>query len=240
MGGERVILLETSELGESLFDTQVVEWLRQRGAEVERSDVVAFEGRGNESLSQGTIFVVDCSQINNECCEHIKRISAKFSDRPIVMLTKNQDIDFKIKCFQSGCDDVLVSPFEGRELVERVLALSRRERAFSTAKGDKSVILKIGDIQLDTQKVEVTRAGESIALTKKEFFLLEYFLRHPDKVVERSEILKDVWGYDFDPQTNLVDVHIKSLRKKLGMSSSDLGLKTIRGRGYLMDSQVRA
>ena len=145
---------------------------------------------------------------------------------PIIMLTVKNDLETKVQAFNSGADDYLTKPFAIEELSARLRALLRREK---NIKGDT---FKVGDLELDTITHTVTRGGKSIDLSKKQFVLLEYFMRNPKVVLTRSMILEHVWDMNADPFTNTVDVHIKFLREKINSGHKEKFIQTVRSCGY--------
>jgi DNA-binding response OmpR family regulator len=147
------------------------------------------------------------------------------------MLTARDTVEDRVTGLDSGADDYLVKPFAFAELLARVRALSRREPALL------GTILEVGDLQLDTLTHRVTRGGSEVELTAKEFSLLEYLMRNPDRVLSRTLIAEHAWNYDFDNVTNVIDVHIKNLRKKIDGGSDERLIQTVRGAGYRISSR---
>ena len=145
---------------------------------------------------------------------------------PILMLTARDAIEDRVHGLDSGADDYLVKPFAFAELIARIRALSRREPVLLDA------VLQIEDLVLDTAARAVSRAGVPIQLTAKEFSLLEYLMRHPNQVLTRTMIAEHVWNYDFDNATNVIDVHLKNLRRKIDGQFERKLLQTSRGAGY--------
>jgi DNA-binding response OmpR family regulator len=145
----------------------------------------------------------------------------------ILMLTALSTTQDKIQGLDSGADDYLTKPFEFEELLARVRALLRRDEK-------DIIILQNGDLILHLIPRKVTRNGMRIELTTKEFSLLEFFMRHLDKVVDRNTIARQVWGTDFDPYSNVIDVYINHLRKKIDNPFSKKILKTVVGQGYVL------
>lgn len=143
---------------------------------------------------------------------------------PIIMLTARDTVSDKILGLDAGADDYVVKPFAFAELLARIRALSRRPKEAAPA------IIKLGDITLNNATKELTIKGKAVALTFREFSLLEYFMRHPNHVLSRGQILSHVWDYSFDGFSNVVDAHIKNVRKKLGVYGKSL--ETLRGMGY--------
>lgn len=153
-------------------------------------------------------------------------------DVPILILTARDLIDDKVSLLESGADDYLVKPFSFEELFARIKALLRRPKA------TLSLALTVGDLFLDTKTHKAYFAKKALVLTTKEFALLEYLMRHPDEVVDRERIMDHLWGFDFDSFSNVVDVHIKNLRKKIDARKGKHILETVRGVGYRLNSSV--
>jgi DNA-binding response OmpR family regulator len=157
--------------------------------------------------------------------EVCKNVRAEGIKTPILILTAKQDTHDKILALDGGADDYLVKPFSLEELTARVRALMRRPSEAAPTE------LKIQDISMNVGTRKLTRSGKEIYLTVKEFSILEYLMRHPNQVLNRNQISEHVWGFDFDSFSNVVDVHMKNLRKKLGTSGGKI-LETVRGVGY--------
>ncbi|HLX81148.1 MAG TPA: response regulator transcription factor [Burkholderiales bacterium] len=161
----------------------------------------------------------------------IEAIRKSGSQTPILILSAMSDVDERIRGLRAGGDDYLTKPFAFGELLARLDALTRRARAASAA-----TCLKVGDLQMDLLSRKVTRGERAVALLPREFKLLEYLMRHADQVVTRTMLLENVWEYRFDPQTNLVDVHISKLRQKIDLESERPLLRTVRNAGYRMSA----
>jgi len=151
---------------------------------------------------------------------------------PVLMLTARDAVEDRVRGLDSGADDYLVKPFAFAELLARIRALSRREPALIGTE------LRVGDLIMDTSARSVTRAGAAIVLTAKEYGILEYLLRHPDQVLSRTVIADHVWNYDFDNATNVIDVHVKNLRKKIDGSADTKLIHTVRGFGYKISARA--
>lgn len=155
-----------------------------------------------------------------------RRVRSFGSDIPILMLTVKKDVSDRIKGLDSGADDYLTKPFSFDELLARIRALLRRSGHISESK-----IFQSGDIKLNIETLEVHLAGKPINLTPTEFSLLELFIRHPHRVFTRETLLNRVLGYDYDGGTNIIDVHISHLRKKIRDSKASL-IRTVHSVGY--------
>jgi DNA-binding response OmpR family regulator len=184
-----------------------------------------------ESQFQAIILDLGLPDINGrEVCE---RLCQKGIDTPILMLTARDTVQDKVTGLRSGADDYMTKPFAFEELLARIEVLVRRRS------GEVKLDLKelqIADLSLNVDTHEVKRGTTIIDLTPKEFALLECFMRMPDKVLSRTRILEQVWGYSADPLTNVVDVYIRQLRRKIDDDHELKLLKTVRGYGYKMDA----
>jgi heavy metal response regulator len=145
---------------------------------------------------------------------------------PVLMVTARDTVNDRVAGLDSGADDYLIKPFAFAELLARIRALLRREPTF------KGTVLQVADLEMDTAHRTVRRGGQQIALTSKEYSLLEYLMRNPNQILTRSTIAEHVWNYDFDNLTNLIDVHIFALRRKLDDAHDLKLLQTVRGVGY--------
>jgi DNA-binding response OmpR family regulator len=145
---------------------------------------------------------------------------------PVILLTARNELDDRITGLNLGADDYLAKPFYVEELVARIHAVVRR------SEGERQNILAVGSLRLDRITREVTSNGQRVELTGREFNLLEYLMRSPGRVLTRTQILEHVWGYDFNPSTNVVDVAIQRLRKKLEPVAAAQWIESVRGVGY--------
>jgi two-component system OmpR family response regulator len=148
---------------------------------------------------------------------------------PVLILSAMAEVDDRVKGLKAGSDDYLTKPFAFAELLARVEALSRR------GKGEGPVTkLVVEDLELDLLSRQVKRAGQKIDLQPREFRLLEYLMRHASQVVTRTMLLEGVWDYHFDPQTNVIDVHVSRLRQKIDKPFSTPLIHTVRNAGYML------
>jgi len=147
---------------------------------------------------------------------------------PIMLLTARDSVPDRVRGLDLGADDYLVKPFSVEELLARSRALIRR----SAGVEDR---LRLADLELDRSSLKVSRAGQAIELTKREFALLEYLMQSPGRIATRSMIAEHVWGIDFDSGTNTIDVYIKYLRDKIDSGFDKKLIKTVRGRGYAIE-----
>ncbi|MCY4087289.1 MAG: response regulator transcription factor [Actinomycetia bacterium] len=162
--------------------------------------------------------------------EACRRLRAAGSKTPVLMLTALDAIDDRVEGLDAGADDYLAKPFALQELLARVRALLRRSEPREASRGAEE--LRFGDLSLDPGTREVYRSDRSIDLTRTEFSLLELFLRNPRQVLMRSTIFERVWGYDFGPTSNSLDVYISYLRRKTEAGGETRVIHTVRGVGY--------
>ncbi len=194
----------------------------------------AFDGSIGMRIFESTGFDMVITDINlpgmngYDVC---KAIRSRNQHIPIIMLTALSATDDKIEGFDAGADDYLVKPFEFKELLARIRALLKRTMNQQLPAGN---ILTVADLELDVDSKEVTRAGKSISLTAKEFQLLEYFMRNRNRVVSRADIAEKVWELDFDTKTNVIDVYVNFLRKKIDKEFEPKLIHTQVGMGYMM------
>lgn len=160
--------------------------------------------------------------------EFIKQLRVKGNSTPVIMLTAKDSLDDKILGLDSGADDYIVKPFEFDELLARIRVLMRRNYGFATN------IIQVDDVVLDISKKQVTRSGESIVLTGKEYEVLEYLFKNKTGIISREQILNHVWDYDYEGASNIIDVIIKNIRKKLDVGSKKPIIHTKRGLGYFV------
>jgi len=157
-------------------------------------------------------------------CRELRRKGCR---SPILMLTARDALDDRVAGLDAGADDYLVKPFAMRELLARLRALGRR-----SVDSQRAPVLRVADLEMDTRTRRVSRAGKPTRLTAKEYAVLECLMREPDRVLTRTQIAEHVWSYDVYNQSNVVDVYIRNLRRKLDDPSSLKLLHTVRGAGY--------
>jgi len=153
-------------------------------------------------------------------------LRAQKQNVPIILLTARSELDERVQGLNLGADDYVTKPFFLEELIARIHAVARRRG------GDQGMLLQAGDLVINLVTREVRRGGQILSLTPRELNLLEVLMRTPGRVFTRTQLLERVWGYDFDPQTNLVDVNIQRLRKKIDACGETQLLETVRGVGY--------
>jgi heavy metal response regulator len=161
----------------------------------------------------------------------LKKIRERKNNVPILVLTAKDSIDDTVRGLDAGCDDYLTKPFAFAELLARIRALLRRD------KKEKESVLRIADLSLSIVTHKVMRQRKEIELTSKEYALLEYFMRNPEKVLTRTMISEHVWDYHFDSNTNVIDVYVNYLRKKIDKDFDPKLIHTIRGIGYMMKKE---
>lgn len=214
-------------------DADILAFLK-KGLE-EAGHTVAACGDGGEGLLAATsntydVLVVDRMLPTMDGLSVIKNLRGAGNTVPILILSALGQVDDRVKGLRSGGDDYLVKPFDFSELLARIEVIGRRQNTPA-----QETVLKSGDLELDLLSRKVTRAGKNIDLQAREFRLLEYMLRNKGKIVTRTMLLEHVWDYFFDPQTNVIDVHISRLRSKLNRGFETDIIKTVRGAGYTVD-----
>ncbi|MDY2847524.1 MAG: response regulator transcription factor [Oscillospiraceae bacterium] len=184
------------------------------------------------SCRKPDLILLDIMLPDMDGTEILKRLRAdsKTEDIPVIMATaKGMEYD-KVKSLDLGADDYLVKPFGMMEMTARVKAVLRR----SGGKASESGVLRSGDLELDEKRHTVTRGGQPVELTLKEYELLRTLMSHKGLVFTRDQLLSDIWGFDYDGETRTVDVHIRTLRAKLGESGEQI--QTVRGVGYKIEN----
>jgi DNA-binding response OmpR family regulator len=161
--------------------------------------------------------------------EVLRRLRASRPELPVLMLTARDELQHKVRALDAGADDYLTKPFAFEELLARMRALIRR------ADQPRASQIVAGDLQVDLLSRRARRGDRVIELSSREFALLEYFMRHPHQVLSREQILSAIWDYNFDPGSNVVDVYVRYLRKKLDDPGQPSVIATVRGAGYRFD-----
>ncbi len=212
-------------------DPTVGEFVR-RGLEEQRwhTDLVANGIDGERmALSQPyDLIILDMRLPGRNGLDVLRTLRARGFERPVLVLTAQDAVDAKVETLRAGADDYVTKPFAFEELLARAEALLRRPRALV------SPVLRVGDLVLDQGTRDVRRGEELIELTPKEFAVLEYLMRHAGRVMSRTLITEYAWGYHFDPGTNIVDVVINHLRKKIDARYERKLITTVRGVGYMV------
>ncbi len=181
-------------------------------------------------LNDYDLIVLDLMIPKIDGLEVLKRIRSSKNNVPILILTAKNTVEDIVKGLDSGCDDYLTKPFNFMVFLARIRALLRREKI------EKEPLIKIADLILSPVTHKVTRRGVDIELTSKEYALLEYFMRNPDRVLTRTMISEHVWDYHFDSLTNVIDVYVNYLRRKIDKDFDPKLIHTIRGVGYILSA----
>jgi len=175
------------------------------------------------------VLIVDRMLPSRDGLSVVKALRDRGDRTPVLILSALGNVDDRVKGLRAGGDDYLTKPYAFSELLARVEALSRR-----AAPEEQATRYTVGDLVLDRLSHRVTRAGQAIALQPREFRLLEFLMKHAGQVVTRTMLLEHVWDYHFDPQTNVIDVHVSRLRAKVDKGFATPLLHTVRGAGYMI------
>jgi len=189
----------------------------------------AYDGEEAEYMAESTPFdliVLDVMLPKKDGISVCRDLRAKKVNTPILMLTAKDSVEDKVTGLDSGADDYLVKPFAFSELLARLRALLRREVLPKVQK------LQTGELALDPQSREVWRNGDRVDLTAKEYAIIEYFMRRPNAVVTRTMLGESVWDYEFDGLSNIIDVYVRRLRRKIDREGQESLIQTVRGSGY--------
>jgi len=204
----------------------------RRGLEEQRYRVsLVPNGEEGERVAASESFdvvILDMRLPGKSGLDVLQSLRARGFETPVLVLTAQDAVDAKVRTFRAGADDYVTKPFAFEELLARVEALSRRPKAVA------SPVLKVADLEVNRDTHEVRRDGTLIELTPKEFAVLEYLMRHTGRVMSRTLITEYAWGYHFDPGTNIVDVVINHLRKKVDAGRGRKLISTVRGVGYVI------
>jgi two-component system copper resistance phosphate regulon response regulator CusR len=204
----------------------------RRGLEEQRYRVsLVPNGEDGERIAASESFdviILDMRLPGKSGLDVLQSLRARGFETPVLVLTAQDAVDAKVRTFRAGADDYVTKPFAFEELLARVEALSRRPKALA------SPMLTVADLEVNRDTREVHRAGALIELTPKEFAVLEYLVRHAGRVMSRTLITEYAWGYHFDPGTNIVDVVINHLRKKVDTGRGRKLITTVRGVGYVI------
>jgi DNA-binding response OmpR family regulator len=200
-----------------------------RGLEAEGYQViVAADGMAAVELFQQEapdLIVLDLNLPRRDGMEVLRFLRSVGSESPVLVLTARTELEVRVQCFDLGADDCMVKPFALAELRARCRALLRRRR-------DTNFLLRHGDLEVNRVERSVSREGQMIVLTNKEFALLEHLLLHRGRVVSRTTLLEQVWNMHAATSTNVVDVYVNYLRRKLSDAGTDTRVQTVRGEGY--------
>jgi len=222
--GAPVLLIED----EAELATEITAELRQSGYAVACAQSL---GEGLDAVRNGeaAVLVVDRMLHGEDGLALVETLRKEGNSVPVLVISALSTVDDRIRGLKAGGDDYLVKPFALPELSARVEALLRR------GVGSRATLLKVGTLELDLVEREARRNGERIELQPREFKLLEYFMRRPGQVITRAMLLEDVWNYKFVPQTNLIDVHIGNLRRKLDPGGGRRFIVNVRAAGFKLD-----
>lgn len=191
----------------------------------------AEDGLFQTEVNQYDAIVLDINLPDGNGFEICKKLREQHITTPILIMTARDGVDDRVKGLNLGADDYVLKPVDSQELIARVKALIRRNSKTPLP------ILKVSDLEINPQTQRVERAGKEIILPVKEFAVLELLARHSDEVVTRTMIMEHVWGSDFETFSNVVDVYIKNLRKKIDITGSKKLIHTIRGGGYSLSDK---
>jgi two-component system OmpR family response regulator len=198
----------------------------------------APDGLDGYAMAQGggyDVLVIDRMLPRMDGLSLIRSLREQGEATPALILSALAQVDDRVKGLRAGGDDYLPKPYAFSELLARVEVLSRRRGAPAS----EPTSYRVGDLVLDRLAHRVTRAGSEIVLQPREFRLLEYLMKHAGQVVTRTMLLENVWDYHFDPQTNVIDVHVSRLRAKIDKGFDNAMIHTIRGAGYMVRDQAR-
>jgi two-component system copper resistance phosphate regulon response regulator CusR len=213
-------------------DDRTVGQYVKHGLEEQRftADLVdeGLEGLRVASTGHYDVIVMDLRLPGMTGLEIVRTLRDRGVTTPVLMLTAQDSVEFKVAGLRAGADDYVTKPFSFEELLARVEALSRRPREVAPP------VLQLDDLSLDVGAREVRRGGHLLDLTPKEYLVLEYLMRHPGRVMSRTLITEYAWDYHFDPGTNIVDVVINRLRKKVDAGAAKKLIHTVRGVGYVV------
>jgi two-component system, OmpR family, response regulator len=214
-------------------DDPIVGQFVKRGLEEQNwtVDLEADGESGERAAGQGDTYdlvILDMRLPGKDGLAVLRTLRSRGFQRPVLVLTAQDAVDAKVQTLRAGADDYVTKPFAFEELLARIEALSRRPRQLTSPR------LELAGLVVDLDTRDVTRAGARIELTPKEFKVLEYLMRHPGRVMSRTLITEYAWGYHFDPGTNIVDVVITHLRKKVDANHDQKLIGTVRGVGYVI------
>ncbi len=202
--------------------------LRRLGYQVRAVDTVA-EALHEARTGPAALMIVDRMLHGSDGLKMVETLRAEGVKTPVLFVSGLSSVDERIRGLTGGGDDYLAKPFDLGELAARVQSLVRRLEDVRTTR------IRVADLEMDLIAQTVTRAGAQVDLLPREFKLLEYFLRRPNQLVTRAMLLHDVWSYRFTPETNVVDVHISNLRRKIDAPGAKSAIKNIRGAGFMLD-----
>jgi two-component system OmpR family response regulator len=214
-------------------DREAADYLEKAFAEAGHTAHVARDGDTGFALAEGgayDVMIVDRMLPRRDGLSLIAALRARGNSTPVLILSALGEVDDRVTGLRAGGDDYLTKPYAFSELLARVEALGRRKSAAAVT----TTKLQVGDLEMDLLARKVKRAGKQIDLLPREFRLLEYLMRHEGNVVTRTMLLENVWDYHFDPQTNVIDVHVARLRQKIDREFPTPMIHTVRGAGYCL------
>src|SRR5450631_953560 len=217
-------------------DRESADYLVKAFREVGHVADLASDGEEGLALADSgdyDVLVVDRMLPKRDGLSLIGALREKGDRTPVLILSALGQVDDRVKGLRAGGDDYLPKPYSFAELLARTEVLARRHG------GREEMVYRVGDLELDRLSHRVTRAADEIVLQPREFRLLEYLMKHPGQVVTRTMLLENVWDYHFDPQTNVIDVHISRLRSKIDKGFAQPLLHTVRGAGYMIRDGAR-
>jgi two-component system OmpR family response regulator len=213
-------------------DREAADYLKKALREAGHMAEVANDGESGLAIALDESFdvlVVDRMLPKRDGLSLVSELRSRGKETPVLILSALGQVDDRVTGLRAGGDDYLAKPYAFSELLARVEVLSRRR-----APNSAETVYRVGDLELDRLSHRVTRGGEEIVLQPREFRLLEYLMRHAGQVVTRTMLLENVWDYHFDPQTNVIDVHVSRLRSKIDKGFAKPLLQTVRGAGYMI------
>ena len=213
-------------------DREAAEYLEKAFAEAGHTAHLAGDGETGFALADSgdyDVMVVDRMMPRRDGLSVIAGLRSRGNTTPVLILSALGEVDDRVTGLRAGGDDYLTKPYAFSELLARVEVLNRRASA-----RESETLYRCGDLELDRLSHEVRRAGREVVLQPREYRLLEYLMRHAGQVVTRTMLLENVWDYHFDPQTNVIDVHISRLRSKIDKGFAQPLLHTVRGAGYMI------
>jgi two-component system OmpR family response regulator len=213
-------------------DREAADYLKKALDESGHTAHIAGDGESGFEMAESgdyDVMVVDRMLPRRDGLSVVSELRSKGNSTPVLFLSALGEVDDRVTGLRAGGDDYLTKPFAFTELLARIEVLNRRSGA-----RDAETLYRSGDLELDRLSHTVKRAGKEIPLQPREFRLLEYMMRHAGQVVTRTMLLENVWDYHFDPQTNVIDVHVSRLRGKIEKGFDGPVLHTVRGAGYML------
>ena len=213
-------------------EPRIAEFLEKGLRAAGYSTVTVDDGELAASLARDDDFdllILDLGLPTTDGLTALQRIRSRGERLPVVILTARAEVGTTVAGFEAGADDYVTKPFRFEELLARVRVRLRSEPS------DEQTVLRVGDVSLDVLTRRASVGDRTVELTAREYSLLETFLRHPDQVMSREQLLSIVWGYDFDPGSNVVEVYVRYLRRKLGNEV----IETVRNMGYRLPASAR-